>query len=88
MTDAPSNSQGPPTWQRGYRVHGLWLGDRRIAAVGLSPRLPGHPREYGWYSARAGGVCTTLRAAKRAAEAAALAEAVLDGSSQQGKAND
>ncbi len=27
-----------PKWERGYRVHGFWLGNQRMGHVGLPPR--------------------------------------------------
>lgn len=68
-----------PTWQRGHRVHGYWIGDQRMGHVGLSPRsLP--PVVYTWaidaalnrpeIHADAAGEAPTLRAAKRRVEAA------------------
>ena len=29
-----------PHWERGFRCHGYWNGDKRVGWVGLPPRLP------------------------------------------------
>lgn len=56
-----------PTWVRGYRVHGYWIGGERIGWVGLSPRT-GARLVYSWECRAQRGEKRTLRAAKRAVQ--------------------
>lgn len=80
MTDVPR-----PVWGHGYRRHGYWLGIVRWGFVSLpSPRFGRLPAKdgYGWELTPRGivghprprpghsGTADTLRAAKRAVEAA------------------
>lgn len=69
-------------WERGYRCHGLWLGDQRLGYVSLGP--PGlWDGLYMWNVDRPGpmpalGSTKTLKAAKRAVERE-LERSVADG---------
>lgn len=33
-----ARATGSAVWERGYRCHGLWIGNKRIARVSLGPR--------------------------------------------------
>ena len=66
-----------PRWEHGHRCHGYWLGPDRIGLVGIPPSGLGGAKRggYGWSFDWPGvrsveGRATTLRAAKRAVEAA------------------
>ena len=63
-----------PHWERGYRSHGYWLGDRRIGLVfiGPGPRAASS-RGYGWHmdyprEEASSGHAGSLKVAKREIE--------------------
>lgn len=56
-------------WERGYRVHGLWVGNSRIARVGIPPGR--RATEYRWgidIRPFTEGVSKTLQQGRAAAE--------------------
>lgn len=59
-------------WERGYRCHGLWIGEQRLAFVGLPPHGISLTQGYGWSvdGTELEGREPTLRKAKHAAERA------------------
>lgn len=66
------NDGSTPHWEHGHRMHGLWLGPKRLGWVGIPPH--GYPLEYHWGLDRTPNrpavAASSLRAAKRAVERA------------------
>lgn len=62
-------------WERGHRVHGYWLGVKRVASIGLPPH---RTTSYFWEldDSSARGEVSTLREAKRCVEEAFAARLI------------
>jgi hypothetical protein len=65
-----------PSWERGYRSHGLWDGNRKLGTVRLAADRDPLAR-YAWQAGTHAGFAATLREAKRVVE-----QIVLVGASQ------
>lgn len=63
-------------WERAYRSHGFWQGNRKLGSVRLAP-VGDHRGRYVWLAGNHTGHAASLREAKRAVE-----QAVLVGASQ------
>jgi hypothetical protein len=70
-----------PHWERGYRVHGYWLGTERVGWVSLGPRAVTRAARdgYGWgvvlpKGKTLEGRAASLRQAKRKVENLYMAE--------------
>lgn len=58
-----------PVWERGIRVHGFWLDNKRVGFVSLPHGRVGS-QGYGWSIGNLSGREETLKKAKRRVEAA------------------
>jgi hypothetical protein len=71
MATKKRRSNRKPVWERGYLLHGLWLGKARLGIVRLERAAPAAGR-YRWEAGTHAGVAVTLKEAKRAVEEAVL----------------